>query len=402
MFDLCQSKAVAAPDLAHALKANPADGLAVNPANGNTPLHSLCLNEKCTLRVLHTYLDLCPGAAAVRNGRGQWAMHQLATNPSITAEMAALLLLHTPLASAEVACDASGATPLHAWVNFGASLGVPTLAALLNGGPPGLGLQPDAQGASPLTHLAASAHCTEALLACYLHQCPAAGKGLTGRRALAALAGNHFALSGGAMLLLLRHFSEPGPAAAPLAEGPLPLAALVVNPRLAASVLGMYLDRFPRDGNAPVTWAGVEGSGGTALHLMARKFPPPLRPAVVAAYASRCPEALAVLDLQRNSAVFYLACRPDASAALLLATAPAPRSTSSSSLFSTQVATTDEAARRPPKPPPLQASLDFERACALSRAEAENTDAKPVDTAAARRGQKLRVQSSNALQIAFI
>jgi len=348
MFDLCQSKAVSAPDLVHALKSCLADGEAINPENGNTPLHSLCLNERCSLRMLHTYLDLSPGAAAVRNSRGQWAMHQLVTNPSMTAEMAAVLLLHTPLATAEDACDASGSTFLHAWINFSACVEVPVLAAILDGGSPGLGLQLDAQGNSSLALLAASRHCTEELLACYLQYCPVVEVGCHMWEALKALANNSHALSSSAMSLLLRYSKEPATNA--IIERNLnPLAGLMLNPRLTPDILGMYLDRYSSHGAAPVPWDGAsfrrprdgqkaphENSGGTALHLMARKCLVPLSPAIVETYVTRCPEALDMLDHHHISAISYLASRADASAELLLATATAPPSSSPASEFSSQ------------------------------------------------------------------
>lgn len=340
MFNLCQSKAVSAPVLAQALKSSPADGEAINPANGNTPLHSLCLNERCTLRILHTYLDLSPGAAAVRNARGQWAMHQLVTNPSMTAEMSAVLLLHTPLATVEDARDASGSTFLHAWINFGTRLEVAALAAILEGSPSGLGIQPDARGTSALALLAASAYCTEELLARCLQHCSMAREGGHMWEALVALASNPHALSSGAMSLLLTYSKEPDRHLLTEEHGN-PLVGLVLNPRLAPGILGMYLDHYSSHGTAPVPWDGAlrrprdgqkvahGSSGGTALHLMARKRPVPLNPTVIEAYVARCPEALDVRDHHRRTAAYYLASRADASAALLLATAsPSPSSIS--------------------------------------------------------------------------
>jgi len=344
MFDLCQSKAVSAPDLAQALKSCPADGEAINPANGNTPLHSLCLNERCTLRMLHTYLDLSPGAAAVRNARGQWAMHLLVTNPSMTAEMAAVLLLHTPLATVEDARDASGSSFLHAWINFGTRLEVAALAAILEGSPSGLGIQPDARGTSALAFLAASGLCTEDLLACCLQHCSMAREGGHMWEALVALASNPHALSSGTMSLLLTHSKEPARHLL-TEERANPLVGLVLNPRLAPGMLGMYLDHYSSHGTAPVRWDGAlrrprngrkaaqESSGGTALHLMARKCPVPLHPTLVEAYVARCPEALDVLDLHRRTASYYLASRADASTALLLATVSRPPSSTSFSFF---------------------------------------------------------------------
>ena len=413
MFDLCQSKAVSAPDLAHALKSCLADGEAINPANGNTPLHSLCLNERCSLRMLHTYLDLSPDAAAVRNSRGQWAMHQLVTNPSMTAEMAAVLLLHTPQATAEDACDASGSTFLHTWINFSAGLEVPALAAILEGGPPGLGLQPDAQGTSSLALLAASRHCTEELLACYLQHCPVVGEGRHIWEALKALASNSHALSCGAISLLLRYSKES--ATNVIIERNLnPLAGLMLNPRLTPDILGMYLDRYSSHGAAPVPWDGVslrrprdgqkashESSGGTALHLMARECPVPLSPAIVETYVAQCPEALDMLDHHHRSAVSYLASRADASAELLLATAAVPPFSSSASEFSSQgfsnlLTSTSQ----------LKAALyDIAASSHVplpSSSRASRTDMNVGGTPATSTRYKLKVYSSSSSRIAVI
>merc|ERR1712146_649421 len=54
---------------------------------GDYPLHHLCINWSVTAELLEAFLGRCPDAAAHANKYGHYPLHHLCINGSVTAEL---------------------------------------------------------------------------------------------------------------------------------------------------------------------------------------------------------------------------------------------------------------------------------------------------------------------------